>query len=102
MRAHQLKMNLIKSFLGVASAKFLGFFVTSKGILSILRVRAIQEMQSPRNLKELRGLQGRLAYIRGFILNLSGCCQPFTKLMKKESHLFWLGSACQEAFEEIK
>jgi len=32
MRAHQLKMNPTKSFLGVASGKFLGFVVTSKGI----------------------------------------------------------------------
>ena len=32
MWAHQLKMNSTKSFLGVASGKFLGFVVTSKGI----------------------------------------------------------------------
>ena len=32
MRGHQLKMNPTKSFLGVASGKFLGFVVTSTGI----------------------------------------------------------------------
>ena len=32
MRAHQLKMNPTKSFLGVASGKFLEFVITSKGI----------------------------------------------------------------------
>jgi len=32
MRAHQLKMNPTKSFLGVSSGKLLGFIVTSKGI----------------------------------------------------------------------
>ena len=32
MRAHQLKMNPTKSFLGVASGKFLEFVVASKGI----------------------------------------------------------------------
>jgi len=43
MRAHQLKMNPTKSFLGVASGKFLGFVVTSKGIhLDLEKVRAIQ------------------------------------------------------------
>ena len=57
MRAHQLKMNPTKSFLGVASGKFLGFVVTSTGIhVDPEKVRAIQEMQPPRNLKELRGL----------------------------------------------
>jgi len=58
-QAHQLKMNPTKSFLGVASEKYLGFVVTSKGIhLDPEKIRAIQEMQTLRNLKELRGLQG--------------------------------------------
>ena len=70
MRAHQLKMNPTKFFVWVASGKSLGFVVTSKGIhldpgfvvtskgihLDPKIVRDIQEMQPPRNLKELRGL----------------------------------------------
>ena len=55
MRAHQLKMILTKSFLGVLSGKFLGFIVTSKGIhLDPDKVKAIQSMHPPKNLKELR------------------------------------------------
>jgi hypothetical protein len=95
-------MNPAKSFLGVASGKFLGFVITSKGIhLDPEKIRAIQEMQPPRSLRELRGLQGRLAYIRRFIANLSGRCQPFSKLMKKGVSFVW-DDACQQAFEEIK
>jgi len=64
MQACQLKMNPIKFFLGVSSGKFLKFIVTSKGIhLDLEKIKAIQSMQPPKNLKELRGLQGRLAYI---------------------------------------
>ena len=75
MQAYQLKMNPTKYFLGVSSGKFLGFIVTSKGIhLDLDKVKVIQSMQPPKNLKELRGLQGRLAYIRRFIANLSGHC----------------------------
>jgi len=45
MMAHQLNLNPTKSFLGVASGKFLRFIVTSKGIhLDPEKVRAIQEM----------------------------------------------------------
>ena len=59
MQAHQLKMNPIKSFLGVACGKFLGFVMTSKGIhLDPEKVRDIQEMQPSRNFREIRGLQG--------------------------------------------
>ena len=71
MLAYQLKMNPTKSFLGISSGKFLGFSVTSKGIhLDPDKVKAIQNIQPPKNLKELRGLQGRLAYIQRFIVNL--------------------------------
>jgi len=49
-------MNPTKSFLGVASGKFLGFVVTSRGIhLDPKKFCAIQDMQPLRNLKELRG-----------------------------------------------
>jgi len=58
-------------------------------------------MQPPRNLRELRGLQGWLAYIRRFISNLSGRCQHFSRLIKKGVSFIW-GDACQQAFEEIK
>jgi len=77
-------MNLTKSFLGVSSGNFLGFIVTSKGNhLDPDKVEAIQGMQPPKTLKELRDLRGRLAYIRRFVANLSGRCQLFTRLMKK-------------------
>ena len=102
MRAHQLKMNPTKSFLGVSSGKFLGFIITSKGIhLDPDKVKAIQSTQPPKNLKELRSLQCRLAYIWRFIANLSGRCQPFTWFMKKGVSFIW-DKACQEAFEDIK
>jgi len=52
-------MNLTKSFMGLASGKFFGFVVASKGTqLDPEKVRSIQEMQPPRNLRELKRLQG--------------------------------------------
>src|SRR4051812_13112232 len=102
MRSHQLKMNAAKSFLGVSSGKFLGFVVTSKGIhLDPEKISAIRDMEPPWSLKELRGLQGKLTYIRRFISNLSGRCQPFSKLMRKGVTFVW-DQACQDAFNEIR
>ncbi|XP_039123424.1 uncharacterized protein Mb2253c-like [Dioscorea cayenensis subsp. rotundata] len=45
------------------------------------KIKAITEMPPPKTLKQLRSFQGRLAYIRRFIANLSGRCKPFSKLM---------------------
>jgi len=57
MRAHKLKINPAKLFLGVSSDKFLGFIIAYKGIhLDLDKVKAIQGMQSLKTLKELRGL----------------------------------------------
>ncbi|KAK4385729.1 Retrovirus-related Pol polyprotein from transposon opus [Sesamum angolense] len=58
-------------------------------------------MPPPRNLKELQSSQGNLAFIRRFISNLAGRCQPFNHLMKKEVSFQW-DEGCQNAFEGIK
>ncbi|KAI5316794.1 hypothetical protein L3X38_036501 [Prunus dulcis] len=102
LRKHQLKMNPLKCAFGVTSGKFLGFVVRHRGIeIDPSKIKAIREMPPPRNLKELRGLQGRLAYIRRFISNLSGRCQPFSRLMRKDVLFVW-DQACQNALESIK
>jgi len=87
---HQLKMNPLKCAFGVTSGKFLGFVARKDGIeIDPDKVKAIIQMPPPRNLRELRGLQGRLAYIRSFISNLSRRCQPFTRLLKKDIPFIW-------------
>jgi len=55
-------MNPLKCAFGVTFRKFLGFIVHHKGIeIDQFKIRAIQDMLKPKNLKELRGLQDRLA-----------------------------------------
>ncbi|PKU67424.1 hypothetical protein MA16_Dca018389 [Dendrobium catenatum] len=44
-------------------------------------------MPPPKTLTQLRYFQGRLAYLRRFISNLSGRCQPFVALFKKKKIL---------------
>ena len=54
MRAHRLKINPTKSFLGVSSGKFLRFIVTSKGIhLDPDKIKTIQSMHRLRISKSL-------------------------------------------------
>ncbi|XP_060968195.1 uncharacterized protein LOC133035834 [Cannabis sativa] len=102
LRQHNFKMNPLKCAFGVTSGKFLGFIVRHRGIeIDPATIKAILEMPPPRNLRQLRGLQGKLAYIRRFISNLSGRCQPFSRLMQKNVPFIW-DEACQNAFESIK
>ena len=72
-------MNPLKCAFGVTSGKFLGFVVRHQGIgIDQAKVKAIQDMLEPKNLKELRSTQGRLAYIRRFMSNFAGRCHPFS------------------------
>ncbi|KAI5342013.1 hypothetical protein L3X38_009888 [Prunus dulcis] len=102
LRKYQLKMNPLKCAFGVTSGKFLGFIVKHRGIeVDQTKIKAIRDMPEPRNLRELKSLQGRLAFIRQFISNLAGRCQPFSRLMKKDVPFVW-DEACHNAFESIK
>ena len=102
LRKYQLKMNPRKCAFSITSGKFLSFIVRHRGIeIDQSKIEAIQKMPESKNLRELRGLQGKLAYIRRFILNLDGRCQPFNSLMKKDVHFEW-DEACSNAFTCIK
>ncbi|XP_019106235.1 uncharacterized mitochondrial protein AtMg00860-like [Beta vulgaris subsp. vulgaris] len=93
-------MNPLKCAFGVTLGKLLGFIVRHRGIeIDQEKIKAIQEMPEPKNLKELHGLQGRFAYIRRFISNLAGRCHPFSHLMKKDSPFKW-DDSCKKAFDE--
>ncbi|PKU65643.1 putative mitochondrial protein [Dendrobium catenatum] len=102
LRHYDLKMNPLKCAFGVTSGKFLGFIVRHRGIeIDPAKIEAILDMPSPKSLTQLRSLQGRLAYIRRFISNLYGRCQPFSVLAKKDTKFVW-HEKCQNAFDNIK
>nr|UYK51750.1 hypothetical protein [Paphiopedilum micranthum] len=102
LRQYSLKMHPLKCAFGVTAGKFLGFVVQHRGIeIDPTKITAILDMQPPRSLTQLRSFQGKVAYLRRFIANLSGRCKPFSALMKKDAKFRW-NSDCQEAFEDIK
>ena len=64
MKKYKLRLNPNKFTFGVRSGKLLGLIVSGKGIeVDPSKVKAIQEMPTPRTEKELRGFLGRLNYI---------------------------------------
>ncbi|KAG9453486.1 hypothetical protein H6P81_006390 [Aristolochia fimbriata] len=102
LRRFQLKMNPLKCAFGVTSGKFLGFIVHHRGIeIDQSKIDAIQKMPEPRNVSELKIFQGHLAYIRRFISNLAGKCQPFSRLLKKNTSSEW-DESCRNAFNNLK
>ncbi|KAM2220055.1 hypothetical protein ACFX1S_019302 [Malus domestica] len=95
-------MNLLKCAFDATFGKVLGFIVKHCGIeVDQSNIKAIQNMPKPRNLHKLKSLQGLLGFIRRFISNLTGRCQPFSRLIKNDASFIW-DNAYRNAFESIK
>ena len=81
---YKLRLNPKKCVFGVTSGKVLGYMVSQKGIeIDPDKIKVIQEMPSPKTIKEVRGFIGRLQYISRFISKLTDKCEPIFKLLRK-------------------
>jgi hypothetical protein len=95
-----MKLNPTKCAFGVSSGKFLGYMVSSRGIkANPKKIQAILEMQSPKTMKQLQQLTGRLAALNWFISRSIDKCLPFFKILRKA---FEWSSECEEAFSQLK
>ena len=66
------------------SGKFLGFMVSQRGIkANPEKVRAILEMASPKTVKEVQKVTGRIATLNKFISKVTDKCLPFFKTLKQ-------------------
>ena len=100
LRKYQMKLNPSKCAFGVSFGKFLGFMVSQRGIEANLdKIRAILEMQPPRNIKETQGLTGRIAALNHFVSRSIDKCLPFFKVLRKAFE--WMDEWWW-AFEELK
>ncbi|KAL0378904.1 UNVERIFIED_CONTAM: hypothetical protein Sradi_3195900 [Sesamum radiatum] len=94
-------MNPSKCAFGVTSEMFFEFIIRQRDIeIEQAKIHAILRMSAPRNILELKSLQGKLAYLRRFISNLAGRCQLFSRLMKKDVPFEW-DEVCDKAFKSI-
>lgn len=87
LRKHKMKLNPNKCVFGVSAGKFLRFMVSQRGIeANPKKVKAILDMQTPRNIKEVQRLARRVTGLSRFISQATDKCCPFF-LPTKESFL---------------
>ncbi|KAM0887061.1 hypothetical protein ACQ4PT_029291 [Festuca glaucescens] len=102
LRKVNIKLNPAKCAFGVPSGKLLGFLVSHRGIeANPDKVKAIEEMQPLRNLKEMQCLAGCMAALGRFIARSGEKALPFFKLMKRTGKFKWTLEAAK-AFDELK
>ena len=84
LRNYKLRLSASKCSFGVGSGKFLGYMVTHKGIeVNPNQIKAINNLQSPRNPKEVQKLTGMAAALNRFIFRSADRCRPFFLLINK-------------------
>ena len=83
LRQYSMKLNPSKCAFGVSSGKFLEFMVSQRGIeANPEKVKTILEMSSPRMVKEVQSLTGRIAALNRFVSKAIDKCLPFFKTLK--------------------
>ena len=95
-------LNATKCSSGVGSGKFLGYMVTYRGIeVDLNQIRVINDLQPPRNPKEVQKLTRMIVALNRFISRSADRCKPFFQLL----HM-WKGferiEECSLAFQQLK
>ena len=102
LRKCRLRLNASKCSFGVGSRKFLGYMVTHRGIeVNPDQIRAINNMQPPRNPKEVQKLTGMIAALNRFISRSADRRRPFFLLLNKWKRFEWI-EECALAFQQLK
>ena len=90
LRRHKLHLNVAKCSFGVGSGKFLGYMVTHHGIkIDPDQIRAICNLQPPRNPKKVQKLTRMTATLNRFISQSVDRCRPFFQLLHKWKGFEW-------------
>ena len=86
LRLYNMRLNPKKCTFGVEVGKFLGFMVSQRGIeINPEKIQAILEMTSPKSVKDIQRLAGRVAALNRFISRSTDKCLPFFKLLRNST-----------------
>ena len=99
LKKYNLHLNASKCSFGVGLSKFLGYMVTHRGIeVNPDQIKAINNLRSPRNPKEVQKLTGMTAALNRFISRLADRCRPFFLLINKWKGFEWT-EECATTFQ---
>ena len=98
LREHKLHLNVSKCSFGVGSGKFLEYMVTHRRIeVNPDQIKVINNLQPPRNPKEVQKLTGMMVALNRFISRSADRCKSFFLLLHKWKEFEW-SEECVVAF----
>ncbi|GKA98718.1 reverse transcriptase domain-containing protein [Tanacetum coccineum] len=107
LKAINMKLNPKKCSFGVEEGKFLGYMVTSEGIrANPKKTKAISDLTSPKTLKEMQSLSGKLASLNRFLAKSAERALPFfntlKNITKENKHEYRWTPEAEGAFQQMK
>nr|GEY45958.1 reverse transcriptase domain-containing protein [Tanacetum cinerariifolium] len=105
LRKVNMKLNPKKCSFGLAEGVFLGYVITPEGIKPCPnKTAAVLQLPSPRTVKEVQSLNGKLASLNRFLSKSAEKSLPLFKTLKKcikKSDFHWTAKA-EQAFKQLK
>ena len=87
LRYYNLRINPSKCVFGTGRGKFLGYFVTKRGIeANPEKIKAILDMEPPKTVKEVQHLVGRVAALSQFVLRSANKYTEFFQILKSPNN----------------
>eukprot|EP00253_Pinus_taeda_P003438 PITA_03438 len=101
-RKYGISLNPKKSIFVMDEGKLLGHIISKDDIrIDPARVEAIQQIEQPRNKKEIQSFNRKLNFLRRFIPNLAEHLREITSMLKKDSQVKWTEEAVK-SFNLVK
>ena len=101
-RKYKMRFNPEKCTFGVRAGKFLGFYLTERGIeANPDKCRAFSELPTPDSKKSIQVLNGMLTSLSRFVAKSAQHALPFFKLLRKEATFEWT-EECEQALLHLK
>lgn len=97
-----LKLRIDKGKFCFPEVEYLGHNISNQGILpDSKKLDAVQNMQAPKNSKQLKSFLGLISYYRKFIPQCAKIFQPLVELINKNNHFRWENKH-QQIFDMLK
>ncbi|KAJ8355042.1 hypothetical protein SKAU_G00226090 [Synaphobranchus kaupii] len=97
-----ITLNMDKCELTRHTVRFLGHVISANGVKpDPEKTRAVQEMDAPKNVSELRSFLGMVNQLGRFLPNLAEKDKVLRDLLSKKNHWYWRTEQ-QAAFDQLK
>ena len=101
-RQHNLRVKISKCTFAVPKVSYLGHVISAEGISpDPTKVEAVQNLSSPKSVKDVRSFLGLAGYYRRFVRSFATVAAPLTDLTKQDRRFDWT-TECEQAFQTLK